>query len=83
MFDLQKGTLAWYQDNRELRIHLKGTLPIVEMQRVQQPKTTNGPTDSNSFHILTTKRPYHVRGFNDDCTLAWMNILQCVVAKSE
>lgn len=84
VFDLQKGSLAWYQDNRELRIHLKGSLTIPEMQRVQQPKPAAGdPSEANSFHILTLKRPYHVRGFSDASTLAWMNILSAVAAKSD
>ena len=83
VFDLQKGILSWYQDKRELRIHLKGSLPLADIQRVQQPTNVKTAAEANGFHILSQKRPYELRGFDGDSTQAWIRVLSAVAARKE
>ncbi len=74
VFSLEKQSLLFYQDNRELRIHLKGELAMAEITRATVPKGDR----EHVFIIETPKRPYSFKATSEEIKLAWVDIINSI-----
>lgn len=79
MFDLETKTLAWYVDNREMRVSVKGTIPLQDVTKIILPPSPE-PAGSHSFLVATARRSYHLRATTPATKRAWIQVIGAIAA---
>lgn len=70
VLDLQAKHFAWFVDHREMRISMKGSIPLYEITEAKIP-----PGTTTDFLICTAKRDFHVRAPTAEAQECWVGIL--------
>eukprot|EP00051_Salpingoeca_urceolata_P023875 m.411732 g.411732 ORF g.411732 m.411732 type:complete len:1663 (-) comp20165_c1_seq2:63-5051(-) len=78
VFDLKAGKLTWYMNNRELRIHAKGNIPLCDIKKTVQPKTKDA-AENNSFLVCTATRTHHMRASSPEAMKIWLKCYNAIL----
>ncbi len=73
--DLQAKHFAWFVDHRELRIGMKGSLPLAEITMAKIPPGTS----TYDILVCTAKRNYHLRALDATSQDCWVAVINNVV----
>eukprot|EP00039_Didymoeca_costata_P001569 m.53356 g.53356 ORF g.53356 m.53356 type:complete len:1619 (-) comp10863_c0_seq1:444-5300(-) len=75
VFDLESKVLAWYVDDRELKICLKGQVALMDILSVES-------TDANHITIGSKRRNYCIRASSEPAKKCWEMCLAAIAKKS-